>query len=67
MGKLIISQKFLQNDFLGVVFSAVKRYSELLNLNEEEIFAELNSAKDLIEFFQIFNKYFKEEIKLKLN
>lgn len=66
MGKIIISQKILGQHFPDV---AVKYANALLkdDTNKaKKIQTELNSVKSISEFIEIFEKYFNDDIIIKL-
>jgi hypothetical protein len=66
MGKIIISQRFLKNNFLTVAYAHADKLCDELSLDKKQVANDLNNAKDMTAFIEIYHTYFGEEIKIKL-
>ena len=65
MAKTIISLRFLKDNFLTVAYAHADALCDELNLDKSTVAKELNAA-NMKEFIEIFDKYFGEELKIKL-
>lgn len=64
MGKILISEKFLKNNYLNVAFAHANYFAQKNNLNIIDVQNEFNNALNDIEFKQTFHKYFENDVKL---
>jgi len=67
MGKVIISETILGKNFLQVLNREITTCCKEYDLNEKNIIAEIRSIKYEEDFLEIFNKYFKNKLILKLS
>jgi len=65
MGKIVLSPRILGDSFGSVVLQHIDYYAELNKLNKSEIAKDLNGAR-FDEYVKLFNKYFKDDLKLKI-
>ena len=67
MGKILLSPTILGKYFIEVAFKHANVLAEEKGLNKEEVSKDLNEAiNSNYELREAFNKYFKDEIKIRL-
>lgn len=64
MGKIIISEKFLKQNFINVALAHANKISQEKGLNMFQIQNDINMAQTPQEFVKVFEKYFGDELKL---
>lgn len=66
MGKTIISLRFLKDNFLNVAFAHADGLCDEFNLDKNIVAKELNDTENMKEFIETYDKYFGEEIEIRL-
>ena len=65
MGKIVLSPRILGDNFGEVVLKHIDYYAEVNKLNKSQIAKDLKGEKGE-EYVRIFNKYFEEDLILRL-
>jgi len=65
MGKIVISPRILGENFGKVAIQHLEYYAKLNKLNQAQIAKELNGTKG-DEYARIFNKYFEDDLILRM-
>lgn len=63
---IIVSNQILGNSFINVAFHYADKIASERNYDKKEITQILNNVKNLEEFKEKYEKYFGDEIKLKI-
>jgi hypothetical protein len=66
MGKIVLSPRILGDQFGAVTLAHINYFIELNKLNKPEVVKDLNSGAKGLEYVRLFDKYFKDDMILRM-